>query len=141
MRPGLSAHRVAARATVAVALCLATAAALGLVPQRDRDSGRDRDLAVRLTRSGPIRLDAHESLPHSHEETEPAKAFSGLVVGQAAVEAVTDAGATPHAPAVLTAAARIDGPDRYRIAPPADLAALVLRADFTLPPGRAPPRA
>lgn len=129
--------RFVSRATVAVAMCIATAAALGYSAPRPGASARDRDLAVRLTRSGPQRLDAPEAIPHSHETTEPDVVFSSLALG-------LDVGAASGTTAVTLADRPASGPHlgrdpswvpltRVDTAPPPSptLAAL--------PPGRAPP--
>jgi hypothetical protein len=73
--------RVSCCVSIALALCLAMAGTLTPSP-RSGGGTRDRDRAVRLTRSGPFRFDSPDAILHSHEETKPDAAFSSLVIGQ-----------------------------------------------------------
>lgn len=130
--------RFASRASVAVAVCIATVAALGFSAPRGGDATRDRDLAVRLTRSGPQRLDAPDALHHSHEETEPDSIHSSLVLDRGAVGAWN--GPAPAAPVSEEPASAPDFLDPSSV--PAGLLDFPapLRTALSAPsPGRAPP--
>lgn len=131
--------RSVSRSTVAVAVCVATAAALGFSAPRPGDSARD--LAVRLTRSGPQRLDAPEAIPHSHEESEPESVFSSLVL-DVSVGAAQRSNA--DAPDVVLAALpasilRLQQAQAWTPVTPHDPPLHAPQALTGLPPGRAPP--
>jgi hypothetical protein len=131
------------RATALVAILTVLVAAGGFTPPRTGPPGRERDRAVRITRSGPQRLDAPDGPIHCHEETDAVQVPAGDVVNAAGHADISPEISDP--PGAVTA----DVPHLPSLPPPLHTRLIPERRRPVLPaggvelcaPDRAPPTA
>jgi hypothetical protein len=68
------------RVTALVAILTALVTASGLAPARTGPAGRDRDRVLRVSRTGPQRLESPDGPIHCHEETDAVQVPGGELV-------------------------------------------------------------
>jgi hypothetical protein len=126
-------------ALVAIISALVTACA-ATVPRPLSTHGRDRDRAVRTTRSGAQRLDAGDGAAHGHDEAETTLASTARVPADESTPASGDQDTQPTMPEIAQFIGRHDAANAVRHTrsrrAPAPAACLDAHA-----PDRAPPAA